>query len=257
MVFNETQRRSFTKQGFMIVQEFLDKIELEIVRRACDREVKKIVADMRSKGISEQGINVLDRKYFINNARIQNPKLADIIFSEKTEALCRATIGETAYLHNEQFVVKMMNKVTSFAWHQDSGYSVYNGGAAPHEPYLTCWIALDDMSEDNGTISILPFPRYTSARKLLKHTWSDEVNAMVGYNGEDPGDLIEVPAGTLVAFSSRLLHKSGANTTLRPRRGYFIAFTPTLFLHQDETKGIYSQGNPLIEDGKTRWSRSH
>ena len=86
MVFNETQRRSFTKQGFMIVQEFLDKTELEIVRRACDREVKNIVAEMRSKGISEQGINVLDRKYFINNARIQNPKLADIIFSEKTEA---------------------------------------------------------------------------------------------------------------------------------------------------------------------------
>ena len=252
MVFNETQRHSFTKQGFIIVQEFLDKTELKAVRTACDHEVGCIAEDMRSKGILEQGINVLDRKYFINNARIQHPKLADIIFSDKTEALCRATIGDTAYLHNEQFVVKMMDKMTSFAWHQDSGYSIYNGGATPHEPYLTCWIALDDMSEDNGTISILPFSRYAPARELLKHKWIDEVNAMVGYSGDDPGDLIEVSAGTLVAFSSRLLHKSGANTTLRPRRSYFIAFTPTLFLHQDETKGIYSQGSPLIENGQVK-----
>lgn len=73
---------------------------------------------------------------------------------------------------------------------------------------------------------------------------------MVGYKGDDQGDLVEVPAGTLVAFSSLLLHKSGANTTDRPRRSYFIAFTPELFLHSDNSKGIYSSGEPVVRDGQ-------
>lgn len=48
----------------------------------------------------------------------------------------------------------MADGETSFAWHQDSGYSVYQGGASRHKPYVTFWIALDDMSEKNFQRSI-------------------------------------------------------------------------------------------------------
>ena len=256
MQINDAQKESFRTNGFMIVEDFLTGEELDAARAACDAEVERSAREMREQGVSENGINVLDRKYFILNARLRRPDLRRIVFSGKTEAVCRATIGETAYLHNEQFVVKMMDRATSFAWHQDSGYSVYSGGAARHEPYVTCWLALDDMSAANGTISVLPFPRHEPSRELLEHTWSQEVNAYVGYEGGDEGDLVEVPAGTLVAFSSRLLHKSGANTTARPRRSYFVAFTPTLFLHGDASKGVYSQGEPVIVDGAPRWAES-
>lgn len=240
----------------MVLEGFLTPEEVDLVRNACDDEVERVANDMRAKGMSENGINVLDRKYFINNARLSRPELGRILFSGKVEDVCRATIGGTAYLHNEQFVVKMMDKATTFAWHQDSGYSVYNGGAEPHEPYVTCWVALDDMSEANGTISVLPFPRYEASRELLEHVWSDEVNALVGYQGDDEGDLVKVPAGTLVAFSSRLLHKSGANTTDRPRRSYFMAYTPTLFRHQDASKGVYSHGVPVLVGGEARWQEA-
>ncbi len=134
---------------------------------------------------------------------------------------------------------------TAFAWHQDIGYSVFQGGAARHKPYVTCWIALDDMSSKNGTISIFPFERAPSS-ELIEHHWEHEVNAMVGYDGDDPGDLLEVSTGTLVAFSSFLLHKSGANTTNRPRRSYFIAFTPELFTYANTAKGVYSSGEKVL-----------
>ena len=39
-----------------------------------------------------------------------------------------------------------------FSWHQDSGYVGY----PDHKPYLTCWCALDDMSEENGTVISCP-----------------------------------------------------------------------------------------------------
>lgn len=249
MQIRDEQRQAFRAEGYMIVPDFLEAGELDAVRRACDDSVAAVEADMKSRGVTEDRINVLGKKYFILNARKQHPALLDIVFSDKTGDVCRATIGDTAYLHNEQFVVKMMDTATSFAWHQDSGYSVFQGGAARHEPYVTCWIALDDMSEANGTISVLPFSRAPS-RDLLEHSWEPSVNAMVGYRGDDPGDLVQVPAGTLVAFSSFLLHRSGANTTVKPRRSYFVAFTPTLFTHGDASKGVYSSGEPLLRDGR-------
>jgi len=248
---NEEQKRQYVEEGFMIVPDFLSPDELKNVREACDVSIREIEEDMYKRGIKEDRINVLNSKYFINNARDRHHKLKEVIFGDKIRKVCAAVIGNTAYLHNEQFVVKMTDTATSFAWHQDSGYSVYQGGAQAHKSYLTCWIALDDMSSQNGTISVLPFSRSPS-RELIEHYWDKSVNAMVGYQGEDPGDLVEVKAGTLVAFSSFLLHKSGANQTSRPRRSYFIAYTSELFTHADASKGIYSSGEPLMVGGERK-----
>ena len=249
MRLTEQQKNQYREEGFTIIPDFLDSKELDTVRLACDKSIDAIENDMHERRIREDRINVLGKKYFINNARRSFPELERIIFSEKTAEVCRGTIGETAYLHNEQFVVKMMDTATSFAWHQDSGYSVYQGGAAQHKPYVTFWVALDDMCEANGTISILPYSRSPS-RMLIEHVWDDNANAMVGYKGTDKGDLVEVRAGSLVVFSSFLLHKSGANKTSRPRRSFFMAFTPELFTYEETSKGIYSSGEPMMEEGR-------
>lgn len=245
MKISQDQKESFEKQGFMIVPGFLNTEELDALRGICDQNIVEVERKMRLKGVVEDRINVLGKKYFILDARKNYKELVRLIFSEKMAEVCRSTIGDTAYLHNEQFVVKMTDANTSFAWHQDSGYSVFQGGAAPHKAYVTCWIALDDMSSENGTISVLPFDRAPS-KELIEHHWEAKANAMVGYQGDDPGILIKVKAGTLVAFSSLLLHKSGANTTSRPRRSYFVAFTPELFTYADVSKGVYSSGEQLI-----------
>ncbi len=251
MIISNKQQKNFKDEGFMIIPDFLSSKELKLVRDVCDACIKDTEERMRKDGITKDRINVLGKKYFINNVHEKYPEINTVIFSEKCAEVCKSTIGPSAFLHNEQFVVKMeSDEGTSFAWHQDSGYSVYNGGTEKHDPFVTFWIALDDMSFENGTISVLPFSREPSSRELLEHTWDDNLSAMVGYRGEDAGDLVEVSAGSLVAFSSRLLHKSGANKTNRPRRSYFIAFTPELFYHTNRSKGIYNSGEPLLIDGK-------
>lgn len=37
-----------------------------------------------------------------------------------------ATIGDVSFIHNEQFVIRMSDLATRFAWHQDGEYSVFN-----------------------------------------------------------------------------------------------------------------------------------
>lgn len=43
--------------------------------------------------------------------------------------------------HKQQFVVKRAGADMEFAVHQDSGYM----WGEPHTPWVTCWIALDDV----------------------------------------------------------------------------------------------------------------
>lgn len=241
----------YRREGFTVFEGAVGGSELALAREICTRAVAWREEGLRRRGVTEDGINLLGRRYFVPDYREQDPRLEQILFSDTMAAICTALIGSTAYLHNEQFVVKLRDERSSFAWHQDSGYSVYDGGAARHDPYLTCWLALDDMSEENGTIWLLPYSR-AGTRDLLEHWWSDEASAMIGYQGDDPGDPVVVPAGTIVAFSSVTLHRSGSNTTNRPRRSYFMAYTPALFPHADRSKGeVYSPvGLPFLEEGR-------
>ena len=83
-----------------------------------------------------------------------------------------------------------------FAWRQDSGYVKFRDPDNVHNPYLTCWIALDDMSEENGTIFVMPHDRLNTYNRILPHHAEPGTNDLIGYEGDDPGEKIEVSAGT-------------------------------------------------------------
>ena len=104
------------------------------------------------------------------------------LLSDLMVQIARAALGDTVYLFNEQYVVKAAERGMHFGWHQDSGFIPY-----PHPPYLTCWITLDDVSEANGTVYLLPYSR-AGTRDVVPHVRDEETNDMIGYFGDDPGD---------------------------------------------------------------------
>ena len=122
----------YTTQGYLVVENVLKEPILTLARETCNAAVNWKEKQMQDAGINDDGINLLNRRYFIScrkekyfmERNISN-NLDKIIFNELMENICKATIGNTAYLHNEQFVVKYRDEESSFAWHQDSGYSVY------------------------------------------------------------------------------------------------------------------------------------
>ena len=141
-------------------------------------------------------------------------------------------------------MVKAADKDTKFGWHQDSGYIGHY-----HKPYLSCWCALDDMSEANGTISVLPYARAgMQPDDLFTHAVEEGTNDMVGYHGTDPGILVVVPVGTIVVFSSRMFHRSGANKTDKMRRSYLAQYSMEPIMNKDQSK-IWAQAVPFVIQG--------
>ena len=258
------QREQFRSEGYFVVESALDAELLDIAQSTCDRARATLERDMRERGENRHdAISILGSRYFLRKSRERYPELRRVLFNETTAALCRATIGATAWLQNEQFVVKLREPTSTFPWHQDSGYNVYRGGAERHTPYVTLWLALDDVGHANGTISLLPWSA-VGAGELLEHRWDEATESWVGYDGDEQGVEIEAPAGSLVCFSSLTLHRSAPNTTNRPRRSYVIQYTPTLFRRANDFSGvrggtqtdlrgagdIFSDGDPFLLDGR-------
>ena len=103
--------------------------------------------------------------------------------------------------------------------HQDGGYLGF-----PHSPYVTVWTAVDDMTIENGTVSLLPYS-VAGTRDLIQHKVHSESGDKIGYFGNETGIAAVVPAGSIVVFSSLVFHSSGPNTTDTMRRAYVTQYS--------------------------------
>jgi len=182
-----------------------------------------------------------EARRFLRHRHADLPAVAAFLFGDTVRALARALIGPTPYLFNEQFVVKGAGAGASFAWHQDGGYVGF-----AHRPYLTLWIALDDATEANGCVYVLP-RNLDADPGIAPHAWDATGKEMVGYDGPDEGVALTCPAGTIVAFSSTTLHRSGENRTQQRRRAYVCQFTPEPLL-DPATGKPRSFAKPLVPD---------
>ncbi len=245
MQITAEQIAQFHEKGYFILERAINNEQLEGLREECQRYIDKFEREMEAKGVTTLGINHYKARYFISNRGSESPIITGFLFSELMAEIARATLGNTAYLFNEQYVVKAAEKGIKFAWHQDSGYIGHY-----HKPYLSCWCALDDMTIENGTIFVLSYEEAgMKADDLFDHVVEAGTNDKVGYHGSNPGTPCLVPEGSIVVFSSRTLHRSGANTTNKMRRSYLAQYSSEPIMKKDGT-GVWAQAVPLFVNGE-------
>jgi ectoine hydroxylase-related dioxygenase (phytanoyl-CoA dioxygenase family) len=233
---------AYREQGWFVLEDALDQDTVELLRRECQRFMDERDAQMDAAGTDVMDLDRRGKRYFVNDCSTRSPALRWFLLDQTMRDVCRATLGDDAYLFNDQFVVKGTDGETSFSWHQDGGYIPYE-----HPQYLTCWIALDDVDERNGTVYVLPYGR-AGTREVMPHRRDPETNDMVGYFGDDPGVPALVEAGSIVCFSSTVFHRSGANTTDRLRRVYVAQYSPEPILDADGVSPRH-QATPVLGGG--------
>lgn len=225
-VVTEEQRHQYREEGYFVLPSVLSDTDVELLRSGAAYSITKADAEMDAHGTDRLGINARGRRYFSNKVAQEKRELRSFLLGELMADLCRTTLGDTAYLFNEQYVIKCADPETSFAWHQDSGYIHER-----HEPYLTCWITLDDVDETNGAVYLLPYSQ-AGVRTYVRHIKDRDVNDMVGYFGPALGVPIKAPAGSIACFSSLVFHRSGPNLTDRMRRVYVAQYSPQVILDE-------------------------
>jgi ectoine hydroxylase-related dioxygenase (phytanoyl-CoA dioxygenase family) len=243
-VVTEKQQQQFREEGYFILESCVPKEHLDLLRGNCQGLMDEVDAKMKAQGVERIGINAKGKRYFLP-AYEKAPAIGRFIFSELMADVCRATLGEEVYLFWDQYVIKGADKDSSFAWHQDSGYVHHD---CPM--YLTCWVTLDDVSLDNGTVFLLPYSQ-VGIRSVVQHIKDLRTNDMVGYFGKDPGIPAIVPAGSMVAFSSYVFHRSGPNLTDKLRRVYLPQYSSSIIT--DLQGKQWGQAVPFLKKGENVW----
>ena len=244
-VITPDHARRFRDEGFFVLERVVAPSDLEALRGHCQRLI-----DERDRKMDRLGVDMLDldhrgRRYFLH-AYATSDAIRTFLLSDLMAQIARAALGETVYLFNEQYVVKAAERGMKFGWHQDGGFIDY-----PHPPYLTCWIPLDDVSEANGTVYLLPYSR-AGGRDVVEHVQDEDTHDRVGYFGDDPGDPVIVPAGSIACFSSTLFHRSGPNTTDRIRRSYVAQYSSEPILNEAGSAPRHLAEPLLIHGHRTR-----
>lgn len=245
---SEADILQFQQEGYFILNAVLTDQQLELLRGACDTLIEAMHAEMDRQGTDHIHISHRGERYHIAKQYNIVKGLDGFVFGELMADICRATIGPQAYLFYDQYVAKASEKGRPFSWHQDGGYLGF-----PHTSYITVWTAVDDMTVENGTVSLLPYSTIGTS-ELLKHELNPESGDKVGYQGDLQGITAIVPAGSIVVFSSRTLHRSGPNTTSKMRRAYVTQYSPEPICKPGESQPFHL-AVPFLQSNRIIYQR--
>ena len=242
-LITDEHKQQFAEEGYFILERAISDEQLQILRDACDYLIESMHREMDRLGTDHIHISHRGKRYHIAKKYNEAPRLSEYVFSDLMADVCRATIGQNAWLFYDQYVVKAAEKGMTFSWHQDSGYLGF-----PHRPYVTVWAAVDDVTLENGTVHVLPFST-VGIRSLVEHIRDPDSGDKVGYFGKEQGVAAVLPAGSLVVFSSLSFHSSGANSTDRMRRAYVTQYSPEP-IYQPGTEEPMHLAEPFLRDGR-------
>lgn len=245
----EESKALFREEGYMVLEKALSERTLQMLREECSYFLGYFDAQLDLGDGAESLLTHRGKRYFIHSRYRFSQRLWRFIFGETMAEICHQLLGENVILFHEQWVVKGAEQGMKFAWHQDSGYVKAMDPDTAHPPYLTCWCALDDVDEENGTVYLLPHSRGGTKGHIHTHDQEQGSNDLIGYRGDDPGIAITAPAGSVVCFSSYNLHRSGPNLGGEMRRVYLPQYASDTVVFSQSGERM-NMNVPFIESGK-------
>lgn len=219
---SSTQIEQYQRDGFLVLEGFLDPAELEQWRAVTEDAVRKCLE--QKVGISNQG-----EKNYYSNVFLQCVRLADN-HEGMAELMLDRRLGETAATlagidgiriwHDQALIKPPYGNPTG--WHLDNPYWSFHSRDA-----VSIWVALDDATYANGCMWYIPGSHRTARFE----------NAIIGSNMGDLFDLYPewkttdavgcpCPAGSAVFHNGLTAHAAGPNMTGRPRRAMTCAYMP-------------------------------
>jgi phytanoyl-CoA hydroxylase len=138
--------------------------------------------------------------------------------NEIFERVARAVIGPEVALYRATLFTKAARGGTDLPWHQDGG----DFWGLDRDPELQIWTALDDVPIESGCVEVVD----GSHRAGLATPLGGTIPARVLLEARPEARALALPAraGDVLLIHNHLWHRSGRNTTCRPRRAFTVAY---------------------------------
>jgi len=230
------QLAAFDARGFVKLERVFSADEIAAVTRAIDPLEAKAEAQLRAAG-GRISISDADAITFTTHVVRKSPLLRDFAAHPAILDICHDLVGDDVRLYWDQSVYKKSQKPQEFPWHQDNGYTFVEP-----QQYLTIWLPLVDVDEENGCPWIAPGMHRLGT---LAH-WVTPIGLKCL---EDAPDAVPMPAraGDAIVFSSLTPHRTGPNLRAGTvRKAYILQYA------HDPSVATYRDGRQAAQDDPER-----
>jgi ectoine hydroxylase-related dioxygenase (phytanoyl-CoA dioxygenase family) len=210
------QAESYNDRGFFILEDAVAPDLLGRVIAEIDPLEEKTEAMLAEQEGGRLFINRAGELTFTTHLVRESRLLREFVMGPTFQDLAFDILGPDVRLYWDQAVYKKPGAQEEFPWHQDNGYTFIDP-----QQYLTCYLALTDVSLENGCPEIMPGEHQ---RGTLMHTLTD-----LGFRcapSDVSGVTAEARAGSIIVFSSLTPHRTGPNLTGDVRKAYIVQFAP-------------------------------
>jgi ectoine hydroxylase-related dioxygenase (phytanoyl-CoA dioxygenase family) len=172
----------------------------------------------------------------------RSPTLAGVILHPALLEIAVQLLGEDVRFWWDQGINKAAGAGSVIAWHQDNGYQ-----HGRMQPYLTCWLTLDDSSLENGGLEVIPG---SHTNGLCKHEMRG-VHAVIDESliATDAAVPLDAKAGDMLFFSSLLVHQTVGNLTNDQQRRAWVIQYCRGDQHNEVTGEVYDNRPWVVRRG--------
>jgi len=244
-ILSKDQADDLDLQGFTVVEDAFSAVEIGQLRDEIDRLEQESVLRLKAQGQQQPSrtITSADQITFTSGLAQQSALARSFCASPFFQKVCHDVLNcDDVRLYHEQAVYKKPWPGRVFPYHQDNGYTFI-------EPlqYLTCWVALNDATEENGCPWFVPG---LFRRGPLLHEF-DQSNGGWTISGlrSDDAACVPVKTGSVALFWSLTPHMTGANNTDSVRKAYICQYAPDGYDNRIWDKGANGgHGGPMKVD---------
>lgn len=220
----------YRENGYWLAPRILSDEELEQLREHHARVVAGCYETSRSPWSHDPAPGQpIDRIVKIDNSHWADATMAKLALHPLIGAMaCRLTGARAIRLWHDQLLLKPPDSGSAgnVGWHQDYHYWQCTN---PPE-LLTAWVALDDVTEENGCMQVVPgshrwglLPEGDFFTKDLD-SLKQRIEKVAGRSFHTASCVL--PAGALSFHHCLTIHGSGPNRSRRPRRSLVVHLMP-------------------------------
>jgi ectoine hydroxylase-related dioxygenase (phytanoyl-CoA dioxygenase family) len=250
------QITAYARDGYLVLPDVLSEAELSTIEPIFQRFIRGEVAGMGRDFCDMSGPygRAFEDFNLINAVlpRVYEPALVGNVFEARATSIARQLIGDDATLDYDQFLAKRPARPAAvFAWHQDLGY--WPTGT-PDTRTVTCSLALDDATPENGCLQVVPGSHLEpELRPHRPAAWStapelrEEAHTLIADLGDDERIVtLPVRRGGITVHNERIVHGSPGNRSSGWRRTYVIAHRSRATVAYERSIGFTHSHNDVI-----------
>lgn len=236
-------KKDFLTQGFTKLDRLIPNIEVENLRKLYDELLKD---PKRTQGLrSDLGGNGETRLKVERITQIMRPSMIEpILASHITYTLAldhvKDMLGDDMELDFDMLINKAPYTNTPTPWHQDAAYWI----KMPDKRSASCWIALDDVHENNGCMWFIP----KEGENIKPHKHYSDGGALYCETETDNAECIALNAGGCTFHDGFTLHFSKGNTTDSQRRALILNFRPKQMIELERSQGVDHTGDRKVRN---------